>query len=153
MRRGLFLIGLVAVFSLFSVLEAYAQTIPDKPKVFEADDVSPTQIDLSWNPPDDDGDSPIIGYKIEYWVVEDGGTFQSLEPNTGNVNTYSHTGLDTGKTHIYQIFSINAEGFSDEAAQAVKKVTSSSAPPENIAPNPPTDLSATDVSQTSILLS
>jgi len=148
------LIGAI-VLTLFTFIDASAgpATVPDKPKDFEADDVSPTQIDLSWNPPDDDGGSPIVGYKIEYWIVEEGGSFQSLEPNTGNVIIYSHTGLQTGKTYIYQIFSINAEGFSDDASQAVKKVTSSSAPPEDIPPNSPTDLTATDISQTMILLS
>jgi len=65
MRRELFLFGLVAVFSLFLVLEAYAQTAPDKPDNFEAVDVSPTKIVLQWDEPDDDGDSPIIGYKID----------------------------------------------------------------------------------------
>jgi len=71
MRQGLFLIGFVAVFSLFSVLEANAQTIPDKPKNFEAVDVSPTKIVLQWDEPDDDGDSPIIGYKIEVKIASD----------------------------------------------------------------------------------
>jgi len=59
MRRGLFLIGLVAIFSLFSVLEVYAQTAPDKPDNFLADDVSPTKIVLQWDEPDDDGGSAV----------------------------------------------------------------------------------------------
>ncbi|KKK53258.1 hypothetical protein LCGC14_3096600, partial [marine sediment metagenome] len=145
----------ITILSIITFIEADAgpATVPDKPDDFKADDISPTKIELSWNPPDDDGGSPIIGYKIEYWVVEEGGTFKSLVTDTGNVNTYSHTGLQTGNTYIYQIFSINVEGFSDDPSQAVAKVTSSSAPPEDIPPNPITDLTATDISQTIILVS
>ena len=150
-----FLLAGITILSIITFIEADAgpATVPDKPDDFKADDISPTKIELSWNPPDDDGGSPIIGYKIEYWVVEEGGTFKSLVTDTGNVNTYSHTGLQKGNTYIYQIFSINVEGFSDDASQAVAKVTSSSAPPEDIPPNPITDLTATDISQTIILVS
>jgi len=68
MRRVLFLIGLVAVFSLFSVLEAYAQTAPDKPENFLALDVSPTKITLQWDEPGDDGGSAVTGYKISFRI-------------------------------------------------------------------------------------
>jgi len=128
-----FTTALVLLGSLNQDAFAGIPTNPDKPKDFVADDVSPTQIDLSWNPPDDDGGSPITGYRIEFFVVEDGGTFQVLVSDTGNVNTFSHTGLETGKTYIYRIFSINAEGFSDDPSQAVAKPTSSSTgPPSNL---------------------
>jgi len=101
-----FLLAGITILSIITFIEADAgpATVPDKPDDFKADDISPTKIELSWNPPDDDGGSPIIGYKIEYWVVEEGGTFKSLVTDTGNVNTYSHTGLQTGNTYIYQIF-------------------------------------------------
>jgi len=153
MRQGLFLIGFVAVFSLFSVLEVYAQTAPDKPDNFIADDVSSTKIVLQWDEPADDGGSAITGYKIDYLVDEDGGAYKPLVPDTGNVNTYSHTPVQTGKTYIYQIYSINAKGLSDKFATDIANPTDDSAPPEDIPPKPPRNLVATDISQTSILLS
>ena len=57
------LLAAIVILSIITFIEADAgpATVPDKPKDFVADDVSPTQIDLSWSPPDDDGGSPIIG--------------------------------------------------------------------------------------------
>jgi len=40
--------------------------LPDAPTGFTATAISPTQIDLSWNAPANDGDSPIIGYQINH---------------------------------------------------------------------------------------
>ena len=151
MRRGLFLIGLVAVFSLFSVLEAYAQTAPEKPDNFVADDVSPTKIVLQWDEPGDDGGSPVTGYKLSYTIFPSS-TQIVLENFTSN-SVYDHTSLITDEIYIYSVWAYNEYGISEQFNQAQAKPKSSSSPPEDIAPNPPTGLTATDISATSIQLS
>ncbi len=144
------LLLLIVVLSLFSVLSLESQvayaTPPDRPTNLLAIPVSPTRVDLFWNTPENNGGSPITGYKIEFKPIS--GSYSTL-PFTGNGTTYSHTGLTTGTTYIYKVSSINAQGTSDPSAEAIAKPTSSSQPLENIVPNPPTSLTATDISPTS----
>ena len=67
MRRvEFFLLSFLAITAFFftSFVESYAAA-PNAPTNLVADDVSPTQIDLSWNAPSNDGGSAITGYKIE----------------------------------------------------------------------------------------
>ena len=73
---------------------------------------------------------------------------------TGNASTaYSHTSLATGTTYIYRVYSINANGASDDpSTEATATPTSSSVPLDPIAPNTPTSLTALDISPTSIKL-
>ena len=68
------------------------------------------KVDLSWEAPGDEGDSPVTGYKIE--VSTDGGNiWADLIGNTRNTNTtYEHTGLLAGVTYHYRVQAINGEG-------------------------------------------
>jgi len=148
----LLLVGLsfCSVLSLESQV-AYA-TIPDRPTNLQAIAVSPNKIDLFWNTPENNGGSPITGYKIQFRT---GSTdFVTLIENTGNTGTtYSHTGLTTGTQYIYHVSAISAQGVSIYSIEATATPTSSSKPLENIVPNTPTSLTASDVSSTSIKLS
>ena len=149
-----FLLLLVGLF-LYSVLSLEAQVayaaIPDRPTNLQAIAVSPTRVELFWNTPENNGGSPITGYKIE--VRTGSGDFVTLNANTGNTGTtYSHTGLTTGTSYIYRVFAINAQGISIASAEAIATPTSSSHPLENIVPNTPTSLTASDISSTSIKL-
>ena len=89
---------------------------PGAPSGLTATAASVRQIDLSWNAPADDGDSPITGYRIQ--ASEDGGiSFRTLEDDTGDATTgYSHTGLTGGVTRHYLVFAINAVGVGAEAS-------------------------------------
>jgi len=151
MRRGLFLIGFVAVFSLFSVLEAYAQTAPNEPDNFVANDVSPTKITLQWDEPSDDGGSAVTGYKITY-RIHPTQSYTVLE-NFTTTTVYHHDPVITDKIYIYSVYAYNAYGISEDPAQAQASPDDSSSPPDPIAPNPPLGLTATDTSPTSIALS
>jgi predicted phage tail protein len=136
---------------LYTEIQAQTATVPDKPTNLQAFDVSPTQVDLFWGTPQNDGGSPIAGYKIEYTVV--GGSYTDLVSNTGNATTkYSHTGLTTGTTYIYRVSAINSLGAGAKSSEAVATPKTTSIPLESIPPNSPTSLTATDVSPTSINL-
>ena len=138
----------VILFSI-SIPNAFAQTEPDRPINLFADDISPTKIDLSWDAPSDDGGESISGYKIEFKILP--GNYQVLVPYTGNNSTtYSHSGLQSGITYFYRVFAINSIGTSVASLEDTAKPTASSSPPDQIPPNPPTQLNATDVSSTQI---
>src|SRR3990170_411024 len=136
---------------LYLEIQAQSTTTPDKPTNLQAFDVSPTRIDLFWATPQNNGGSPITGYKIQYKIA--GGSYSNLVSNTGNATTkYSHTGLITGTTYIYRVSSVNTVGTSIPSSEAIATPATNSKPLENIIPNSPTSLTATDISPTSIKL-
>ena len=99
--------------------------------------VGPTQIDLSWTAPSDDGGSPITGYRIRY-SPEENESHAILVENTGNTDTtYSDTGLSLGTTRYYQVQAINAVGTS-AASHPAGATTGTTSPP----PPPPPPLRA-----------
>ncbi|MDC8438062.1 MAG: fibronectin type III domain-containing protein, partial [Candidatus Nitrosotenuis sp.] len=68
--------------------------------------ISPTQINLSWSAPSNDGGATITGYKIEYKI----GTNSYLTlTNKAVGTTYSHTGL-LSNTYSYRVYAINSAG-------------------------------------------
>src|SRR2546425_1018799 len=120
---------------------------PNPPSSLVATPYSATQINLSWNPPADNGGYPVTGYRIQYGI--DSGSFANLTANTGSTNTgYSHTGLSTSHTYTYRVFAINQAGIStpSNTASTVPTVISS-------VPSSPTGLVASTASTTSIRLS
>jgi len=152
--------GKIVIFvTILSIIPFFVSEVsaspPGSPENLIADDVSPTQIDLQWKEPDDDGGSPILEYKIEFCIVEeDCSKYEILDPSIIKTDTfYSHdSGIKTGKSYIYQVSAINLDGTGDPT-QASAFPTQNSQPPEDIAPNPPTGLTATDISPKSIFLS
>ena len=123
--------------------------VPNPPTSLTARAVSPTQINLSWTAPTNNGGPPVTGYKIEEKVGT--GSFTVIVTNTGNTNTsYSRTSLTTGTSYTYRIFAINSVGPSTTSNEASATPT----PTSSITlPSPPTNLSATKVSQTQVNLS
>ncbi len=74
--------------------------------------VSPTQINLAWSPPVEDGNTPITGYKIE--VKKDSNSYTTLIADTESAGrTYSHTNLITNSKYTYKVSAINIVGTSD----------------------------------------
>jgi len=148
----LLLLGL-SLFPLFYLeIHAGSADVPDRPTNLLAHPSSPTRVDLFWNTPENDGGSPITGYKIEYRQLPSS-TYLSLEQNTNNVTTtYAHTDLTTTETYIYRVYAINDEGTSDFSIEGIATPQSNSEPLEDIVPNVPTSLTAVDMSPTLIEL-
>ena len=145
------LVALVCV--IFFVGDSHGQTaqIPDQPIGFTATAISPTSIKLDWSPPQNNGGSPITSYEIDYRVAPSS-TYSTLA-TLGNVTTFTHSSLITGKTYIYRIYAINSIGKGDPSPEVVATPTSTSAPPKNIPPNPPQSLTATTYSSSQVNLS
>jgi len=75
--------------------------------------VSSTQINLSWSPPIEDGNSPITGYKIEVKKDNDN-SFTTLVADTKSTEKlYSHKNIITNSKYTYRVSAINDEGISD----------------------------------------
>jgi hypothetical protein len=68
---------------------------------------SPTQITLSWFPPEQTYGQVIVGYKIEWKQAP--GAYVPVEDNTQSQNTkYSIDGLATGTTYTYRVSAVFA---------------------------------------------
>ena len=73
-----------------------------------ATDLGPTTIDLTWTPPTSDGGSPITGYRIEASANVSTGWVPIA--NTGETNSYTHSGRLPGTTLYYRVAAINDVG-------------------------------------------
>ncbi|MCX8173099.1 MAG: right-handed parallel beta-helix repeat-containing protein [Thermoplasmata archaeon] len=65
------------------------------------------KVTLTWQPPANDGGSPVTDYKV-YWGTISGSYTNSQ--NTGNQLTFTVTGLTNGQTYYFAVSAINAVG-------------------------------------------
>jgi len=70
---------------------------------------------ISWQAPESDGGSPIIGYRIyreDHLVMEHGTTYSIVKPlaTVGNVTTYTDTTVVEGGEYTYHVTAINSIG-------------------------------------------
>jgi len=139
---------------VFLLGQSFAQTtsVPDQPVGVTATAISPTSVSISWSPPQNNGGSPLTGYEIDYRVVPNT-SYSTLATLNNVTTTYTHTNLVTGKTYIYRVSAMNIIGTGNPSPEVLATPTSSSAPPKNIAPNPPQNLVASVYSSTQINLS
>src|SRR5205807_4582650 len=90
--------------------------------------VSPTQIDLSWNPPSETFGQPIAGYRIDQKLSSN--VFNTIVDNTENTTRYSIKNLSTGKTYTFVVITLFTGGIaSNPSPEALATPTSTSAPP------------------------
>jgi hypothetical protein len=101
-------------------------TAPGAPTGLAATASSPTQINLSWNAPSNNGGSTLTGYKIEVKVGT--GSYSTLVANAGTGTSYSHTGLTPNTTYTYRVSAINSVGTSVPSTEA-SATTQTSPPP------------------------
>jgi len=111
---------------------------PTAPSNLSATAVSQTQINLSWS----DNSNNEDGFK----VYRNGSYLASVG---ANVTSYQDTGLSCGTSYSYFVKAYNAGG--ESSSSNTTSATTYACPPT--APNPPSNLSATAVSQTQINLS
>ena len=112
-------------------------TLPGAPTGLTATASGPTEIDLSWIAPSDDGGAAITGYRIE--LSRDGSNWSELVADTGSAaTTYTHTGLTAGSTRHYRVSAINSVGAS--AALSSDSATTGVAPaPDLVVDTPAVD--------------
>ncbi|MFC1752220.1 fibronectin type III domain-containing protein [Thermoproteota archaeon] len=114
-----------------------ALTIPSTPANLQAQAVSSSQIDLSW----DDNSAGEAGFKIEQWV--DGNwNYITVGPDTTG---YSDTGLDANTTYYYRVCSYNQSGDSIYTIQVSATTFDDGNPP-----NAPSNLNAQATSSSQI---
>ncbi len=99
-------------------------TVPNSPRSLSAT-ASSSQIQLSWNQPSSDGNSKIIGYRID--VKKDSGSYSVLKSNTKSTTTsYVDTNVQIDSKYTYKVYTINSVGISiasSESSSTPKKAT------------------------------
>src|SRR2546425_37523 len=120
-------------------------TAPSAPTNLSATVVSPSQINLSWTAPTNNGGSAITGYKIER-STDGGTTWNTIVASTSH-SWYSDYFLSASTTYTYRVSTINAIGTSLPSSSA-----SATTSPATI-PDPPRYLTPTVVSPSQINLS
>ena len=87
-------------------------TIPSPPIKLTTTVVSSSQINLAWSPPVEDGNTSILGYKIEF--KKDRSSYSTLVADTkSDTRTYSHKNLSVNSMYTYKVSAINDVGTSD----------------------------------------
>lgn len=108
---------------------------PGAPKNLMATANGSTQIDLSWEPPADDGGADITAYRI-WFSVTNGQTWSLLTGSTGSdATTWSDMGLEPATTRHYRVAAINSAGIGPQSDTA-------GAMTDAEPPDPPTNLMA-----------
>jgi len=147
--RNLTVLSISSVLILLSISgEASAANAPDPPTNLAATAVSPTQVNLFWSAPANDGGASITGYKIEYKIGSN--SYSILVANTASTATsYFHSGLTAGQQYTYKVSAINSAGTGAASGESSATPTSSST---GTYPGAPSGLVAYAVSPTQVNL-
>lgn len=91
-------------------------TPPEPPTILTATTISTSQINLGWNPPANNGDSSITGYRIER--ATGGGAWSTIASVSDSVTSYSDRFLVDNTTYSYRVFASNFVGESGPSNSA-----------------------------------
>lgn len=113
---------------------------PSPPRIVEVR-AGPGEVELRWSPPEHDGRSPILGYRIHRGPVSS--NLSLLAAVDGSTTRYRDTGVRNGTTYFYALSAFNRfeEGLMSEVVRAA---------PESV-PGPPLNLTARPNDRTVIL--
>lgn len=83
---------------------------PGPPSTPEVTGYDRNLISLSWNPPHNDGGSPILGYVIEKFEKKGGGDWSPVKMRLIKGTEATVTGLSEGETYQFRVRALNAAG-------------------------------------------
>jgi len=89
-----------------SVTVVSISTVPDAPRNLNAEAGNGTVL-LTWDPPEDDGGTPIIGYKL-YRGTSEGAVVFWL--SVGNATSLLDDNVENDQTYYYRVSAVNAVG-------------------------------------------
>ena len=92
--------------------------VPDAPVIY-AHANGENAIDLSWNPPADDGGADISGYEIHVSADGSQGSFSRLASPAASDLSYAHSGLQPGDERHYQLRARNSAGWGEFSGTAM----------------------------------
>uniref|UniRef100_A0AAF5DMX8 non-specific serine/threonine protein kinase n=1 Tax=Strongyloides stercoralis TaxID=6248 RepID=A0AAF5DMX8_STRER len=84
--------------------------VPSAPSTPEVTEITKNSVSLEWNPPRDDGGSPITGYVVERFEKRGGGDWAPCRSVKFNGTNAVVTGLAEGETYQFRIRAVNAAG-------------------------------------------
>ena len=125
-------IAVVAALAIFMALQpnqAAAQTeeeVPGVPMKLTAKGISPTSIELAWDPPmSGDGGIP-DAYRIDF--SEDGMVWYSRDPSYDSALYTDDDGLSANEKRYYRVFAVNSAGSSDVLGPVMGTTLTSTVP-------------------------
>merc|ERR1712200_52924 len=84
--------------------------VPSKPRNLTPDEVRAEHVKLSWQPPEDDGGTPITSYLVRYMDIDSG---EWVTACTTSSPSATATGLKPGHLYQFEVSAINKEGQSE----------------------------------------
>uniref|UniRef100_A0A0N5C6U2 non-specific serine/threonine protein kinase n=1 Tax=Strongyloides papillosus TaxID=174720 RepID=A0A0N5C6U2_STREA len=84
--------------------------VPSAPSTPEVTEITKNSVGLTWNPPRDDGGSPILGYVVERFEKRGGGDWAPCRSVRFDGTNAIVTGLAEGETYQFRIRAVNAAG-------------------------------------------
>ena len=84
--------------------------MPLKPRNLNPDEVRAEHVKLSWDPPLDDGGTPITGYLVRYMDIDSGEWATACTTSSCNATA---KGLKPGHLYQFEVSAINKEGQSE----------------------------------------
>lgn len=84
--------------------------VPLKPRNLNPDEIRAEHVKLSWDPPADDGGTPITGYLVRYMDIDSGEWATACTTTSTNATA---KGLKPGHLYQFEVSAINKEGQSE----------------------------------------
>ena len=88
---------------------------PSEPRNLRVSTSQHLQVELSWTEPEEQGDSEVSGYRVEYQIR---GSQMWNYLGTATETTYVHTGLSAGRKFYYRVSAFNEHGRGRNSARA-----------------------------------